>query len=154
MNQFEKKDFVNAVTYLFTETFQGSPPEGSVYLDKGIGVFNTLENLDALTVSRADSTTTIAATVEHLRYYLDAFTNFMQGIEQTTDWDKSWAKKEVSDDEWEKLKKDLHKSYEAVLEAYLKIEDWNEDNMTEAMAMIVHSAYHLGAIRQLIKNKN
>jgi hypothetical protein len=67
-------------------------------------------------------------------------------------WDKSWAKKEVTNEEWEELKKNLHKSYEAVLESYQKIEDWNEDNMTEAMAMIVHTVYHLGAIRQLAKN--
>ncbi len=152
MDQIETKDFVNSLNYLFKETFEGSPPQGSIYLDKGIGVFNTIENLDAQTVSRAGSSTTIAAHVEHLRYYLDVLNNFMQGIVQAADWDKSWAKKEVSVEEWEDLKKNLHKSYEAVLEAYQKIEGWNEDKMTEAMAMIVHTAYHLGAIRQLAKS--
>src|SRR5688572_18835195 len=118
MDQIETKHFVNSLNYLFKETFEGSPPQGSIYLDRGIGVFNSIENLDAAAVSSFVSTTTIAAHVEHLRYYLEVLSNFMQGIVQAADWDRSWSKKEVSAEEWETLKANLRATYESVLEAY------------------------------------
>lgn len=152
MDQIETKHFVNSLNYLFKETFEGSPSQGSIYLDRGIGVFNSIENLDAAAVSSFVSTTTIAAHVEHLRYYLEVLSNFMQGIVQAADWDRSWAKKEVSDEEWETLKANLRSTYESVLEAYEKVENWDEDKISEAMAIVVHTAYHLGAIRQIAKN--
>ena len=33
-----------------------------------------------------------------------------------------------------------------------EIETWNEENIGEAVAIIAHTAYHLGAIRQMAKN--
>ncbi len=152
MSQIESKDFLNSLNYLFKETFEGSPPQGSLYLDRGIGVFNTLENLNAQVASSFSSRTTIAAHVEHLRYYLEVLSNFMQGIVQTADWNKNWEKKEVSEEEWETLKTNLRLTYESVLTAYEKVESWDEDKMSEAIAIIVHTAYHLGAIRQMAKS--
>lgn len=152
MDQIEKKQFVNSLNYLFKETFEGSPSEGSIYLDRGIGVFNTLENLDAQAASNFSSTTTIAAHVEHLRYYLEVLTNFVQGIVQAADWNRSWEKKEVSEEEWESLKTNLRETYESVLTAFENVESWDEDKMSEAMAIVVHTAYHLGAIRQMAKS--
>jgi hypothetical protein len=152
MSQIEGKDFINSLNYLFKETFEGSPSQGSIYLDRGIGVFNTIENLDANTASSFNSATTIASHVEHLRYYLEVLSNFMQGIVKAADWNESWAKKEVSEEEWKTLKTNLHLTYESVLTAYEKVESWDEDKMSEAMAIVVHTAYHLGAIRQMTKS--
>lgn len=152
MKKINGQDFVNSLNYLFKETFEGSPPAGSIYLDRGIGVFNTIENIDAASASKFVSTTTVASHVEHLRYYLEVLTNFMQGIVQIADWDKSWAKKEVSEDEWEELKNNLRTTYESVVTAYSGVESWDEDKMSEAMAIVVHTAYHLGAIRQIAKS--
>ncbi len=152
MKPIETKEFVNSLNYLFKETFEGSPPEGSIYLDKGIGVFNTIEAIDAFAASQAVSGSTIAAQIDHLRYYLEVLNNFLNGIVQTADWSRSWAIKEVSDDEWNKSKEDLRKTYNMVVKTFEKIEEWDEDKMSEAMAIVVHTAYHLGAIRQIAKN--
>ncbi len=152
MDQIETKHFINSLNYLFKETFEGSPPQGSIYLDRGIGVFNTIGNLDANTASMLVSGASIASQTEHLRYYLEVLNNFLQGTVQAADWSRSWAKKEVTEEEWSDIKKGLREMYEHVLKTFEKIEGWDEDKMSEAMAMVVHTAYHLGAIRQIAKN--
>src|SRR5687768_13530814 len=127
MDQIETKQFVNSLKYLFTETFEGSPPEGSIYLDRGIGVFNTIENLDALTASLLVSGASVASQTEHLRYYLEVLSNFLQGTVQAADWSRSWAKKEVTAEEWSDIKKGLREMHEHVLKTFEKIENWDED---------------------------
>jgi hypothetical protein len=151
MKPIEAKQFINSLNYLFKETFEGSPKEGSIYLDRGIGVFNTVEEIDAFGASQAVSGSTIAAQTEHLRYYLEVLNNFLSGTAQTADWSRSWAIKEVSDVEWKKSKKDLRKTYNKVVKTFEKIDEWDEDKISEAMAIVVHTAYHLGAIRQIAK---
>ncbi len=47
----------------------------------------------------------------------------------------------------------MRKSYENVLHCFAGIEIWNQDNIGEAIAIIAHTAYHLGAIRQIMKSK-
>ena len=152
MDQIETKHFVNSLNYLFKETFEGSPAQGSIYLDRGVGVFNTIENLDAGAASMLVSGASVASQPEHLRYYLEVLSNFLQGIVQAADWSRSWAKKEVTDEEWSDIKQGLREMYEHVLKTFEKTENWDEDKMSEAMAMVVHTAYHLGAIRQIAKN--
>ncbi len=152
MSQIEAKDFLNSLNYLFKETFEGSPPEGSIYLDRGIGVFNTISNIDSFAASQAVSGSTIAAQTDHLRYYLEVLNNFLSGIVKTADWSRSWAINEVSDVEWNNSKKELRKTYNTVVKTFEKIDDWDQDRISEAMAIVVHTAYHLGAMRQIIKN--
>lgn len=151
MKPEKKNDFPLALNYLFKETFEGSPPNGSIYLDKGIGVFSTLAKLDAGMASTAICNSTIAAQTDHLRYYLDVLSIFLKGDMQIADWTKSWAIGEVSEKEWNKIRKDLRKTYLAVLKTFEQIDSWDEDKYSEAMAMVVHTAYHFGAIRQIAK---
>ena len=145
-------NLIKSLEYLYRETFEGSPPEGSIYLDRGCGVFSSIENLSAQAASKEIAGNTIAAHTEHLRYYLEVLSNFLQGKVQGADWNKSWSKKSVSDDEWEKLKADLRKTYEMVGRVFPNVKEWGEDQITEAYAIVVHTAYHLGAIRQIAKS--
>lgn len=43
------------------------------------------------------------------------------------------------------------KSYENLLKIIAGIETWNLDNVGDLIAIIAHTAYHLGAIRQIVK---
>lgn len=151
MKPAAEKDFNNALNYLFRETFEGSPPKGSIYLDRGVGVFNTIANLDAETASTSIAGASIAAHTEHLRYYLEVLSNFLQGIVQGADWNKSWQIKRVSEEEWKEIKKNLRQTYLSVGRAFKNTKNWDEDKITEAMAIVIHTAYHLGAIRQIVK---
>ena len=153
MKNINQEDLVKSLQYLLKETFEGAPTgSSSIYLDRGIGIFSTLDELNAAQASFSITETTIAAHSEHARYYLEVLNNFLNGLVQNADWDRSWAKKEVDDKEWEELKSNFRGMYKTVGETFQKIEDWDDDKITEAMAIVVHSAYHLGAIRQISKS--
>lgn len=148
-----KDDFLKGVLFILGETFEGSPEgQGSAYLDHGIGVLPTLDKLSAEQVSTYFGATTIAAHTEHAKFYLDRICEFMRGREEKVNWEQSWLIETVSDEEWKNLRGAVTKSYENVLQTFAEIETWNEDNIGDPIAIIAHSAYHLGAIRQMMKN--
>ena len=148
-----KDTFLKSILYLLLETFEGSPAgQGSAYLDRGVGIFATLEKLSAAEVSRETGATTIAAQTEHAKFYLDRLCEFMTGRTEKVNWEQSWLIETVNDEEWNALRESVRKSYEGTLRCFASIEDWNEDNVGMAMGMLAHTAYHLGAIRQLAKN--
>jgi hypothetical protein len=151
-NSIEKTKFVGSLAYLLRETFEGSP-EGqmSAYLDHGTGFFPTLEKLTAAQVSQGVSEMTIAAQTEHAKFYLDRLCEYLNGRTEPVRWDDSWLIETVNDTEWDSLRDGVRKSYENALRCIAEIESWNEMRTGMAMGMIAHSAYHLGAIRQLAK---
>ncbi len=52
--------------------------------------------------------------------------------------------------EWDDLTQELRRAYWTLMEHLRAVERWGEDEISMAMAVIAHTAYHLGAIRQLI----
>ena len=153
MNTDIAKDaFLKSILYLLRETFEGSPEgQGSAYLDHGVGIFKTLETLSAEQVSRAVNSTSVAAQLEHAKFYLDRLCEFMTGRTEKVNWEQSWLIDEVNEAEWDALRDSARKSYENTLRCLAGIEDWSEDNVGMAMGMLAHTAYHLGAIRQIAK---
>ena len=152
-NTINKEHFLNDVLFILRETFQGSPEgQGSAYLDRGVGIFATLEKLSAADVSREIGGTTIAAHTEHAKFYLDRICEFINGRTEKVNWEQSWLIETVNETEWNFLRDGMQKSYESVLRCFAEIETWNEDNIGSAVAIIAHTAYHLGAIRQMAKN--
>ena len=151
-NTIAKDDFLKDVLYILRETFEGSSEgEGSAYLDRGIGVFATLETLSAQQVSEEINGTTIAAHTEHFKFYLDRLCEFIKGRTEPVNWEQSWLIDEVNDEEWDALRGAVRKAYENVLRTFAAVEQWNQDNIGDAVAIIAHTAYHLGAIRQIMK---
>ena len=154
MDTIKKEDFLKEILYVLRETFEGSPEEqGSAYLDRGVGVFATIEKISAETASRSigENQASIAAHLEHARFYLIALVEFMNGRTEKVDWDKSWLIKTVNESEWNVLKESVKRDYKKTMESFQAIENWNDDNIGEAMAIVAHTAYHLGAIRQILK---
>jgi hypothetical protein len=152
VNNIEKDYFVKSLAYLLHETFEGSPDgQGSAYLDRGVGIFATLDKLSAEQVSRAVNGTSIAAQTEHAKFYLDRLCEFIQGRTEKVNWEDSWLIEDVSDEEWSALRGSVRKSYENALHCFAENQDWSEDNVGMAMGMLAHTAYHLGSIRQIAK---
>ena len=148
-----KDDFLKDILLVLRETFEGSPEgAGSAYLDQGVGVLPTLEKLSAEQVSLFSGETTIAAHTEHAKFYLDRLCEFMRGREEKVNWEQSWLIETVNIEEWNNLRDAVKKSYENVLQTFAEVETWNQDNIGDAVAIIAHSAYHLGAIRQMAKS--
>jgi len=151
-NTIKKDDFLKDILIILRETFEGSPEgEGSAYLDRGVGIFATLEKLSAEQVSTEVGDTTIAAHTEHAKFYLDRLCEFIKGRTEKVNWEQSWLIETVNETEWNFLREGMRKSYESVLRCFAEIEIWNEDNIGDAVAIIAHTAYHLGAMRQIMK---
>lgn len=148
----EAKLFVEAAAYLLRETFEGSP-EGvpSAFLDRGVGLFNTLDNLSAEAASRDFHGTTAAAQTEHAKFYIDRLCEFISGRTEPVNWEASWLIETVDEKEWAALRTTVRDSYENVLRCLVSVEEWDERSLGMAMGMVAHTAYHLGALRQIAK---
>src|SRR5262249_39704418 len=144
-------DFTGNLFRLLTETFDGPAREGaSAYLDKESGLFETLDGVTseaASTVPFAGGTT-VAAHCGHIRYYVRVLHNFILRRDQEVDWSESWKVSRVDPSEWAALKHDLRHAYEGLRRTLESVEAWGDEEVGDSMAIVVHTAYHLGAVRQ------
>jgi hypothetical protein len=151
-NEIPPIQFVEAVAYMLRETFVGSPEgQPSAYLDRGVGLFSTLNAISAADASRDLHGTTIAAQTEHAKFYLDRLCEFLSGRSERVNWEDSWLIETVDDKEWNALSETLKATYNHTLICLAEHGEWNEMQIGMAMGMVTHTAYHLGAIRQLAK---
>jgi hypothetical protein len=137
---------------LLEETFERVQ---GIYLDRGTSLFETLETITAEEASRPVSATcaSIAAQVEHLRFYLQVLLEgcFHKQEIGKIDWDESWELREVTVDEWEALKRELRETHQSVLTAMKALDRREgEDDIGASLAILAHTAYHLGEIRQAL----
>ena len=95
----------------------------------------------------------MAAQVRHVAFYLDVLERYLRTRESVqVDWGEIWrTTRKATPEEWQAYRDQLRQSYQRVLETLGKLDSWdNEDSLSGAMAMVVHSAYHLGEIRQAL----
>lgn len=145
------KSFKKELFDIFEETFENVH---GIFLDRGTSLFETLETISAEEASRpvSEKCACIAAQVEHTRFYLRVLENcFYKRTIGKVDWSESWQLKGVTPEEWEALKKSLKEAVQDVSADMKNIEDWEgEDNIGASLAILVHTAYHLGEIRQAL----
>jgi len=154
MKTINQADFTHSLFALLTETFEGKNTAfGTMYLDAGTGFFETLETVDAEKASRAlaEGATTIAAHCEHVRFYLEFLSDYMGEKFKMVDWKDSWKVKTVTDAEWTALRGQLQKTYQKVTDTFNEVETWNDFKISGALGILAHTAYHLSAIRQILK---
>lgn len=157
MKTIAQEDFTNSLFQLLKETFEGPPPDrGSAYLDKRAGLFLTLEDVTAEAASTSvwPGAPTIAAHCEHTRFYILALYDFMLGATDKVDWEQSWLVQKVTPAQWHDLKEQLRGAYTTLTEHLRSVGAWRDDEVGDAMAILVHTAYHLGAIRQLARTSS
>ena len=150
--QIPVKRFKKSLLACLEETF--SSVQG-IYLDKGTTLFETLEGVSAEEASRAISSNsaTIAAQVEHVRFYLDVLNDYMQtGEDKENNWREIWETvREVTPEEWEDIKRRLKQSHERALATINSFEKWDgKYDIVGGLSILVHTAYHLGGIRQAL----
>lgn len=127
-----------------------------MYLDKGTTLYETLESVTAEEASRAASskTATIAAQVEHVRFYLDVLHEIITtgNYEKKYNWREIWdTVRVVTPEQWEDLKRRLHESHERVMATINSFENWDGPyDIGGAISIVAHTAYHLGGIRQAL----
>ena len=136
---------------LLTETFESVY---GIFLDKGTSLFETLDSINHEQASRATSgrCATLAAQVNHVRFYLDVLEGYMlEAPQKDVDWQSSWQVGAVTAEEWASLKMSLRESYARVRATMEGFDSWDNDNrLGGAVAIVVHTAHHLGEIRQML----
>lgn len=149
--------FVDELLTLLVETFEEHQGR---YLDKGDSLFLTLASITAAEASIpvGGRCATLAAQVDHTRYYLDVLETYMLGqTPENVDWHWIWENVgPVTEEEWHAIQTRLRATYTRVTTAMEQMQNWdNDETIGAAMSMVVHTAYHLGEIRQalcVIKN--
>ena len=143
--------FVKEIRALLDETFENV---SGIYLDRQTSLFETVDSLDSDTVSTplVPGGTTIAGHLAHIKFYLDVSLDYMQGKQLgKIDWTQSWVTRTVDEREWSELRESLHETTSRVREAIDSFTDFNsEPALAGALAVTVHTAFHLGAIRQIL----
>jgi hypothetical protein len=145
-------DFISNFFDLFKETFEGTGGASSHFIDpKGGALFETLERITPGLASRNQFGSSIAAHCAHTRYYLQVLPEFMRDLNPTTDWPGSWRQSQVDASEWDALRNSLRAEYDDVMQFLRGVQSWDDEMIGGSLSMLAHTAYHLGAIRQLAK---
>ena len=150
--QIQSDHFTNALLMLLDEAFENVH---GYFLDKGTSTFETLATISAEQASQpvGGKCATLAAQVKHVAFYLEVLERFVRtGTPERVDWGEIWrTTKEVSPDEWEALKSELRDRYDRIKAFVHEMPAWpSEKEIGGAIAIIAHSAYHLGEIRQAL----
>ena len=125
------------------------------FLDRGNSLFETLAEISAAeaSVPVGGKCASLAAQVTHVIFYLDVTEQYMVGQPpQNVDWGEIWRTVEkISPDEWNALREKLTTTYQRVNALMRAQTNWdNADFLGGALAIVVHTAYHLGEIRQAL----
>lgn len=138
---------------LLSETFEGPEGNASWFIESkpGSGLFGTIDPLTAKEASVLVEGVTIAAHTDHTHFHLWANNQLLAGEIQNFDWGKSWEIGTVTKGEWEQTLKKLHHEYTKMPEHISEEEELSSTTTNILLGALAHAAYHLGAIRQMVK---
>lgn len=152
MSTIQSEHFVKACLIMLEETFENVV---GIILDKGTSLFETLAGISAeeASIPVGGKCATLAAQVKHVSFYLDVTIesvkdpNFPQ-----VDWMEIWNTVNVVDETaWQAIQDELRTNYVRIQELIKSTPAWSsERELGGAMAVIAHTAYHLGEIRQAL----
>jgi hypothetical protein len=80
---------------------------------------------------------------------VDALHQYLNGFQGKMDWNASWQTHAVTASEWNDLCTHLKTQYEALM-VDLRALPENDPRLENGMSLLAHTAYHFGAIRQLL----
>lgn len=148
----ESAHFTRALLALLDETFDHVH---GFYLDKNTSLFETLADITAAEASIpvGGGCATLAAQVSHTAFYLDVVEREVRNpASPRADWGEIWRTvNAVSPEEWDAIRTNLRQSYLRIQKLIEEAPLWSDaDQIGGAMALVAHTAYHLGEIRQAL----
>lgn len=149
-------DLQSAAAVLFREAFEGREEgkSGTWFVQDREAILPTLDEVDAMVASHSPGAglPTLAAHAYHLRYILH-WVNVPEGDARPEgDWESTWVKEVVTHDEWNALREEIRERYARAVVWMTRNKDWSvEDAPTMFLASLPHVAYHLGAMRVILK---
>ena len=149
--KINQDDFLNSLFAILDETFEN---HHGIFLDENTSLFQTLETVSAeeASIPVGGKCASLAAQVEHVNFYLEVMERYIfQNDTSRVDWGEIWQTVEkVTPEEWRASKAKLEDTYRRINKALQETESWNEDAIGGTLAIVVHTAYHLGEIRQAL----
>ncbi len=148
----ESAHFTGALYMLLDETFDNVQ---GIFLDEGTSMFETLATISAeeASIPVGGQCATLAAQVKHTAFYLEVLErNLRSGRLERVDWGEIWrTTAAVTPEEWQAIKARLRTAYDGIRSLIADQPAWSsEQAIGGAIATVVHSAYHLGEIRQAL----
>jgi len=152
MSTIQSEHFTKAVFMLMEESFENVQ---GIYLDKNTSMFEILVGITAeeAFIPVGGKCATLAAQVKHVAFYLEVIERFMRDPKAPqADWGEVWRTvSSVKTEEWQSIQTELRTNYQNMRKYMESVQEWpNEMAVGTAMAIIAHSAYHLGEIRQAL----
>lgn len=146
------ENLLNNLFSLYDETFEN---HHGIYLDNNTSLLITLETVSAqeASIPVGGKCASLAAQVTHVIFYLELLEKyFLKEEVGKVDWGEIWRTVEkISPEEWETLKAKLRQTYTRLDKLFHDTGNWDdEDTIGAALAIVVHTAYHLGEIRQAL----
>jgi hypothetical protein len=152
--------FQRVLSNMLTEIFDGPPGQEAYLLNAGDpGLLGQLDTIDASAASKRPmpGKTTIAAHVDHLQFGF-AILNRWAGGEANpwagADWNGSWRRTVVTEDQWRHVCDGLRQEVEKWRKVVATRTNWDDLSAAAALSTAAHTAYHFGAIRQIVAGLN
>ena len=150
-NLIESEHFLKPLFGLLDETFEN---HHGYFLDANTSLFQTLAAISAqqASIPVGSKCASLAAQVAHITFYLEVLERVVVYNDNSrADWGEIWRTVEkVTPDEWQALKDNLKQAYTRLSQLLRDNSLWNENTIGESMSLVVHTAYHLGEIRQAL----
>lgn len=147
----KQEDFLNNLFSLLDETFDNTHGH---YLDKDTSLFRTLETVSAqeASIPVGGKCASLAAQVAHVIFYIEVLERVaIYNDTPPADWGEIWRTVEkVTPEEWDALNHKLKDTYHRIDGLFRENPVWNDDSIGGSLAIVVHTAYHLGEIRQAL----
>jgi hypothetical protein len=117
------------------------------------GLIAALENVSAAqaSMSPGPGRTTVAAHAEHIRFTLRYLNGMFRGENPQVDWADSWKLQELGQEDWANLRAEIKREYEQLKAFTQEKPFWREQGLAAMIHSVAHTAYHAGAIRQMLK---
>jgi hypothetical protein len=151
LTESKPTDFANNLYLFLEETFESVH---GIYLDKNTSLLETLEGITAeqASIPVGGKCASLVAQVAHVIFYIENFERYaLQGDNSPADWGYIWRTVEkVTPEEWDTLKANLRNAYQRMNKLFHENKLWNEETIGGALSIVVHTAYHLGEIRQAL----
>jgi hypothetical protein len=152
MSSTQSEDFTKVLFAMLDETFDNIH---GFYLDRNASMFETLATItaDEASIPVGGKCGTLAAQVRHVAFHLDYIEKYFRDPNPPqADWDEIWRTvNRVTPEEWQSIQSELRTNYDRILNLFKTVPAWSSENeIGIALAVVVHTAYHLGEIRQAL----
>lgn len=152
MSSIQSEHFTKVLFALLDETFDNIH---GFYLDRNASMFETLASItaDEASIPVGGKCGTLAAQVKHVAFHLDYIVKYFRDPNPLqADWGEIWRTVNlVTPEEWQSIQSELRANYDRIQNLFKTIPDWiSEYDIGIALAVVVHTAYHLGEIRQAL----